>query len=229
MIQFNLLPDVKLEFIRTRRMKRTVTGLAIIASGISLAIFITLFVVVHVVQRQHIDNLTKDIENGVAELKAIPDIDKVLTVQNQLGSLTPLHEDKPAASRVLNYLGQVTPAEASISTVSVNFEENTMSISGAAGSLVTVNKFADTLKFTTYVVGDSTDQKPVFSEVVLSNFGVGEQGASYQLDFKFDPEIFKNTQEVKLSVPNIISTRSQTEKPTDLFQTNEQPTNGGGQ
>lgn len=222
MIQFNLLPDVKLEFIRARRMKRTVMGLAIVASGISLALFVGLFVIVNVVQKQHINNLSKDIEDGVSELKQIPDIDKVLTIQNQLKSLTTLHEDKPATSRIINNLGLITPAKASISDVSVNFDENTMSITGAADSLVTVNKFADTLKFTTYTVGDGSEQKPAFSEVVLSNFGVDGEGASYQLDFKFDPEIYKNIQTIKLTVPNIISTRSQTEKPTDLFQSTEE-------
>ncbi len=224
MIQFNLLPEVKLEYIKARRMKRTVVGLALVASAVSLALFIGLFVIVNVVQRQHINNLTVDIETGVAELKQIPDIDKVLTVQNQLGSLTALHEDKPSTSRTLTYLAQLTPSNASIDTASVDFEAGTLTISGGADSLVTVNKFADTLKFTTYTVGDGVDQKPAFSEVVLSSFGVSDDEANYEIAFKFDPEIFKNTQEIKLAVPKIISTRSQTEKPTDLFQQSD--TNG---
>ncbi len=222
MIQFNLLPDVKLEYIRARRMKRMVVGLAMIASAVSLALFIGLFVIVNVVQKQHISNLTKDIEEGVAKLQEIPEIDKVLTIQNQLGSLTTLHEDKPATSRTLGYLGQLTPNKASIATTEVDFEAGTITLTGTADSLVTVNKFADTLKFTTYTVGDGTEQKSAFSEVVLTSFGVDDDGANYELSFKFDPEIFKNTQEVKLSVPNIVSTRSQTEKPTDLFQSNEE-------
>ncbi len=229
MIQFNLLPDVKLEFIRAQRMKRTVVGLALVASAVSLALFVSLFVIVNVVQKQHIENLTKDIETGVAKLQEIPEIDKVLTVQNQLSSLTALHEDKPASARTLTYLGQLTPSKASISDFSIDFETGVMSITGSADSLVTVNKFADTLKFTTYKIGESGESKPAFSEVVLTSFGVDDQGATYQLDFKFDPEIYKNTQEATLSVPNIISTRSQTEKPTDLFQATDAETSGEGQ
>lgn len=218
MTQFNLLPDVKLEYIRARRMKRTVVGLGLLASGVALAVFVVLFIVVNVVQRQHISNLNQDIENGVAELQAIPDIDKVLTVQNQLNALTPLHEQKPAAARVMSYFTQLTPADASIASINADFTQGTMTVSGSASTLATVNKFVDTLKFTTYTKGDDQTSQNAFSEVVLASFGVSDQDTSYELTFKFNPEIFNNTLDVKLTVPDIISTRSQTEKPTDLFQ-----------
>src|SRR5690606_35550427 len=212
MIQFNLLPDIKLEYIRARRMKRMVMGLGIVASAVALAIFFVLFVVVNVVQREHISNLNNDIKQGVDELKAKPDLAKVLTVQNQLTALPQLHEGKPAASRIIPFLTQLTPSNASISNITVDHDAGTMNVAGSANSLVTVNKFADTLKFTTFTINDdATSKQNAFSEVVLSSFGVNDQGSSYYLTFKFNPEIFNNTHEVKLSVPNIISTRSQTE------------------
>lgn len=195
-----------------------VTSIAAIASAASLAILALLFINVNVVQKRHISNLTEDIDNKVAELEAIDSIDKVLTVQNQLGVLTALHEEKPAAERILPYLSKVTPTEASISQSEVNFEDNTISISGTANSLATVNKFVDTLKFTKFKIGADGQEQPAFSEVVLGSFSVNNQEATYQIDFKFDPVIFDNTQQVELVVPNIVSTRSQTEKPSDLFQ-----------
>lgn len=218
MIQFNLLPDVKLEYIRARRMKRMVVGLGLLASGVALAVFVVLFVAVNIVQRQHINNLNADIESGVAELKDIPDIDKVLTVQNQLQALTPLHEQKPSTSRAMTYFTQLTPADASLSSVTIDFTTGTGNVSGSASSLATVNKFADTLKFTTFSKGDDQAKEPAFSEVVLASFGVSDDGTTYDITFKFNPEIFNNTLDVKLTVPNIISTRSQTQKPSDLFQ-----------
>jgi hypothetical protein len=232
MIQFNLLPDVKLEFIKARRMKRMVMSISLAAAGVALVIFGGLFVVVNVIQRQHMSHLDQDIAKGVAQLQAIPDINKVLTVQNQLASLTSLHEQKPAGSRALSYLGKVTPQQASVSEATFDFENNTVSITGSADSLVTVNKFADTLKFTTFTSDANQESQNAFSEVVLTNFAVDDAGATYQLDLKFSPEIFNNTQEVKLKVPDIISTRSQTEKPSDLFQQSAKPasdTSGMGQ
>lgn len=229
MIQFNLLPSVKLEYIKARRTKRLVMSIAIVAGLFSFAIFGLLFVNVNFLQTGHISNLTKEIEDNTNQLKSIEDIDKVLTVQNQLTELTALHEKKPAADRALTYISQVTPQKASTSQVSVDFEQQTISISGTTDSLVTVNKFADTLKFTKYVVDDSTDQINAFSDVVLANFSVSDDQTTYQIDLKFNPEIFDNTKSIKLSIPNIISTRSQTQKPSDnLFQKQPDPTKEEG-
>lgn len=229
MIQFNLLPSVKLEYIKARRTKRLVMSIAIVAGVFSFAIFGLLFVNVNFLQTGHISNLTKEIEDNTKKLQEIEDIDKVLTVQNQLTELTGLHEKKPAADRALTYISQVTPQKATTSQVSVDFENQTISISGTTDSLVTVNKFADTLKFTKYVVNDSTDQINAFSNVVLANFSVTDDQTTYQIDLKFNPEIFDNTQTIKLSIPNIISTRSQTQKPSEnLFQKQPDPTKEEG-
>lgn len=224
-VQFNLLPDVKLEYIRARRMKRTVVTVSIVSAVLALAIFVGLFVVVNVFQKQHIENLTDDINEGAAKIQAVQDIDKVLTVQNQLNQLTALHEAKPDTSRALDYLAEVTPAKAQISDTVFDFDQSTITITGNADNLKTVNKFADTLKFTKYsydqAQGESVEQQNAFSNVVLSSFGVAEDGVNYEMTLSFNPEIFNNTKKVSLKVPNIVSTRSSTEKPSsDLFETN---------
>ncbi len=218
MVQFNLLPDIKLEYIKARRMKRLVVGASLIITGLALAIFILLFLGVNVVQKRHLSNLDKDIASNIAALEAVPDINKVLTIQNQLNSLTALHIQKPASSRFIQYLTQTTPKNASITQADVDFTLGTITMSGTADSLKTVNKFADTLKFTTFTTDQNETAQPAFSQVVLTGFGVGDKAATYQFSFKFNPEIFDNTKKVKLAVPDITSTRSETEKPSDLFQ-----------
>lgn len=229
MVQFNLLPSVKLEFMKAVRLKRLVTSIAVIASLISLAILALLFVNVTFVQTKHISNLTKDIDGKVSELESIKDINKVLTVQNQLSVLTNLHEQKPATERVLPFLSKITPQSANITDASIDFTATTMSINGSADALITLNKFVDTIKFTKFSVAGSNEAQPAFSEVVLSSFSVTNNEATYQIDFKFNPEIFNNTKAIDLIVPAIISTRSQTEKPTDLFQSQATQVNSAGQ
>lgn len=218
MIQFNLLPDVKLEYMKTRRTKRVTIIIAGLVTALALAVFVGLFLIVNVFQRQHLANLNKDIKQDTAQLQAVPDLTKVLTIQNQLGKLTELHEQKPAAARVFDFLGQLTPSKATISSVSVDFSAGTMSINGNADSLSTVNQYVDTLKFTNFVTNNDGNQQKAFSEVVLSSFGKDEKTTSYSITFKFNPEIFNNTKQVTLEVPKITSTRSSTEKPSDLFQ-----------
>lgn len=219
MIQFNLLPAIKLEFMRAKRLKRLVMLVSVGVSALGIAVVVLLFLAVNVVQKNHIDNLDKDIQNHTANLKDTQDIDKILTVQNQLNSITELHDKKPAVNRLYQYLAQLTPENTSISKLEIDFELNTVKVTGQSDTLETNNKFVDTLKFTTYTIapkeGEEQSSEPAkaFQGVVLANFGRDDTGASYTVEFTYDPVIFDNTQKVTLSVPSIISTRSVTEKP----------------
>ncbi len=230
MVQFNLLPDVKINYIKTQRTKRMVMLTSITVTGLAIFILILLVLIVYVFQAKHLRDLNGDIQASITDLKNVPDLDKVLTIQNQLGDLTKLHADKPATSRIYSYLIQLTPRDAKIAAVKVDFDATTISIEGTANNLETVNRYADVLKFTTYKSGDESDK--AFSEVVLNNFGVAQGAvtskgaAAYSLQFKYNPIIFDNTKEVSLVVPNIISTRSVTERPTDLFESSSTTKSG---
>lgn len=222
MVQFNLLPDVKLDYVKTRRTKRMVMLASFTAIGLAIFVMVLMFLIVNVFQKQHISNLDQDIATKTKQLEGVPDLDKVLTIQNQLSSLTSLHEQKSSTSRLFGYLVQLTPQDAKISDVTMDMETGTMSIEGSAGRLETINRFVDTLKFTNYNDGATTDK--AFTEVVLSSFGVSDSNAndntrtSYSIQFKYNQAIFDNTKTVALVVPNIISTRSVVESPSDLFE-----------
>lgn len=233
MIQLNLLPDVKLEYIKARRTKHAVILLSTIVSGAALTLFVLFFLVVNVVQKQHLSNLNKDIAKHEATLQEKPELAKILTIQNQLNSLTGLHDQKPVASRVYGYIQQVTPQKASIETITVNFTDQTIKVEGSADSLATVNTFVDTLKFTTFnaeppegAEGESKSNVQAFSEVVLTEFSVSSTSAqnpakstNYSISFKYEPTIFGSDANVVLVVPNKVTTRSETEKPNEIFQT----------
>ncbi|HET7629769.1 MAG TPA: hypothetical protein VFK03_00175, partial [Candidatus Saccharimonadales bacterium] len=155
MIQFNLLPDVKLEYIKTQRTKNFVVAISLIAGASAIAIFVLLMLTVNIWQAKTIGDLSQDIKSTSQQLKATPDLDKILTVQSQLGSLHSLHEQKAAAPRLFGYLAQVTPDKATISDITVDYSLNTMSITGNAPSLDVVNTFTDGLKFTKYQLAGS--------------------------------------------------------------------------
>lgn len=227
MIQINLLPDIKLEYVKARRLKRTIISICVLASGASLAIFALFFVSVVFVQGQHLGNLEQDIKDQTKQLEDMPDIAKILTIQNQLGALPALHKDKPVASRVFRYIQQLAPSEASISSMTIDFDQQTMIITGNATNLAGVNKFADTIKFTSYTLeGEevSAEKKFAFSDVTLAQFSVGGSGAvggkaaSYTLNLKYVPEIFGSEKDAKLIIPNQVTTRSETEKPQGVFE-----------
>jgi len=231
MIQVNLLPDVKITYMRTTRNKRLVIGISSLVIIASLAILLLLGSIVYIFQKKNLSDLNGDITTYNNQLKNTPDLAKVLTVQNQLKVLTGLHEQKPVASRIFGYLTQLTPAAASISQLDVDFDGTTMTLAGTASSLDVANTYIDTLKFTKYqeVDGEGKPQGEAvsaFSNVVMSQFARTTSGATYTITLTYDPAIFSGTNNVKLSVPSIISTRSLTEQPTDLFQGSQSPTGG---
>lgn len=219
MIQLNLLPDVKLQYLKVRRTQRLVVSISILLIITSLFIFVLLIGTVDVFQKKNLSDLNHDISTYKSQLQNTPNLNKILTVQNQLQVLTSLHDQKPAATRLFGFLQQLTPSDASISQFNIDYTQNTVSITGNAGSLDTVNAFTDTLKFTTYKKSDGTSAN-AFTSVVLSQFTRTSSGATYTITANFDPTIFNSATNVSLTVPNIISTRSIIEQPTDLFQSN---------
>lgn len=246
MIQFNLLPDVKLEFIKATYRRRVVSLLCFVIGGVFLTVFILMFLFVRVNQTRHLSNLDKEISKNVSQLQVNPDLDKILTIQNQLNSLPGLHDEKVLSSRIFDYLTQVTPAQATVSNVEIDLEAKTLVIKGSSDTLTTVNKFVDTLKFTDFKLeGELPKEGKAFSSVVLQNFSFDTLGAEaksksaviYEINFSFDETIFATTAKegsavantVKLIVPNIITTRSETQKPSSLFQQpTAQPVDGIG-
>ncbi|MEI6237558.1 MAG: hypothetical protein WCP03_03095 [Candidatus Saccharibacteria bacterium] len=224
MVQLNLLPDVKNEYIKSQRKKRLTILSAIVVSGSVLGIVLLMVSYVYIGQKLQLSSLNSNIKKNSAELQKINDLNKILTIQNQLDSLTGLHEQKPVTSRIFGYLPTVIPSDVQISSLNVNFAEESMDITGTTGSLGSVNKFVDTLKFTNLSIDQNTGEQRAFSKVVLTSFGVTNQQATFIIMLKFDPLIFSSqAKTVSLTVPKITSTRSQTEQPSPLFK--ELPTN----
>ncbi|HET8709303.1 MAG TPA: hypothetical protein VFL85_03400 [Candidatus Saccharimonadales bacterium] len=200
MIQFNLLPDVKLEYIKTERLKRAVVGISLLASVVALVIFIFLLMAVDVFQKKNINDLGKEITAASQQLKQNKELPKMLTVQSQLKSLPALHDQKPSTSRIFGFMDQLTPDKASISELNLDMTAGTLSITGTASGLSVVNEMADALKYSTYTAGDDSAPKNAFSNVVLSSFDRNEKNATFTLDFNFDPLIFDNANDVSLKV-----------------------------
>jgi hypothetical protein len=214
MIQFNLLPDVKLEFMRAQRFKHLMLTVSFISSAVALGVLVLALSSVYVVQKKAMNDLNNDIATNSATLKNTPNISDILTVQSQLNSLSALNNQKPVASRLFGYLAKLTPKKATISDLQVNYSLNTMTISGNAPSLDVVNTFIDGLKFTSYTTTDSAVPTPAFSAVVLSAFSRSSKTATYSITLSFDPAIFNTTKDVTLTV----SGQDSTTNPSVIFK-----------
>ena len=197
-----------------------VYAVSMLAVAFALALFILSFFIVNVLQKELINSANNDIKTYSNKLKAIPNLDKVLTIQNQLNALPSLHQQKHISSRLLTYLPQITPVKVNIGKLSLDNSANTMDIQGTADTIQSVNKFVDTLKFTYYTVNnDSTTKKQAFSNVVLTQVDRDDKQATYTIDLSFDPALFGASQAVQLVVPQETTTRSvqDSPNPSSLF------------
>ena len=215
MIQLNLLPDIKQEYIKAQAVKRLVISASFIASAIALFVLVLSLASVYVIQRKSIHDLGADITAKSSELKNTDNISDILTVQSQLNSLSSLHMQKPVASRLFGYLSQVTPTQATISDLKVDYTQSTMAISGNAPSLDVVNTFVDGLKFTNYTIKGSSATQVAFSTVVLASFSRSATSATYSITLSFDPVIFNVADDVTLTVGN---SQSATQQPSIIFK-----------
>ena len=107
-----------------------------------------------------------------------------------------------------------------------------IALQGSTDTLESINKFVDTLKFTTFKADDSETAKQVFTSVVLTSFSRDKAGASYSVNFSYDPVIFKSDHKVSdMTVPqNKITTRSELGRPiiqTESEQQNNAPDQTG--
>lgn len=220
MIQFNLLPDVKLDYIKAERQKHLVVSISTIASIAAVALFVILIVIVDVWQKKSMNDLNSDITTSSTQLQNTNSLNKILTVQNQLGALETLHNQKPVVSRLFGYLQQVTPASVTIATLNVDYTQHTITITGAAGSIDDINTFVDTLKFATYGTSSTSSQQNAFTNVVLASFSRSSKSATYTVNLGFAPTIFSETSKAVLTVPNKITTRSILDQPTIFNSTN---------
>lgn len=219
MIQFNLLPDIKLEYIKTQRIKRLVMTISLAASAAALIVMLVLLSSVYLVQKKNIRDLNKDIQATNTSFKNIAHIGDILTVQSQLNSLSGLHAQKPAASRLFGYLSQLTPQQATIADLKVDYANHTMSINGNAPSLDVVNTFIDGLKYTDYSVANRGGDLSAFSTVVLATFSRNSKTATYTITLSYDPAIFDNANSVTLSLSSHSQISSQ--QPSIIFKKSE--------
>lgn len=226
MIEFNLLPDIKLEYLKTEKTKRLVFSISLIVAA-SLLLVLVLLSSALVLQNRQVSNNNKAIKNYSQQLTGTADINKVLTIQNQLKTIVNLYNQTPEATRLYNYLPQLVPQSASVSHLTVDFSTATIKISGAAPKLEVINTFADTLKFATYSVDQQSATKKAFPSVVLQSFTRDPSSASYNFSISFDPALFDRSHTVRLVVPsNYISTRSFTELPSSSLFNSPSPEGG---
>lgn len=229
MIQLNLLPDLKKEFIKSQKTKGVVISASILVTIGAIGLSALLFVYVTFLQQLQINLATDDIKQKETQLSSVQDVSKYLTIQAQLAALPDLHNGKGSYSRLFDFLGVINPGppnNVSLSNLQLSTLDKTITVSGTTASFETLNVFVDTLKHAevSYKVngqGETVTNK-MFTQVLVQTSGLGHVGANNVVSFAiktvYNQSVFdvQNTGMVA-KVPNITTTQSVTQAPQQLF------------
>ncbi|HSX28528.1 MAG TPA: PilN domain-containing protein [Candidatus Saccharimonadales bacterium] len=197
MIQLNLLPDVKKEYLKSQRMKRNIITLSILASIVAGALVLLLALYVHGAQRLARNQLQNDINKSSTELSGLSDINKILTVQDALATLPSLHQQKYINSHLFDYLKVLVPNDVSLTKVDLaHTAGNTIKINGFSTDYKSLNVFVDTFKNAQLAYGSADHRTTIspFKDVTINSAGKSSDpqkpGIEFIVTVKFDPLIF---------------------------------------
>lgn len=218
MIQVNLIPDVKLELIKAQRHRNMVIAFSILSMIIAGAI-VAILVIFLLGQRASETLITRNIVNLDQEFRDTADIQKTVTVKNQLANIQKSHEQKAMMSRVFDLIVEAsakgTDNSVTLNTFSVDTETNTISIQAQTdkrgfSAAEVFRKNIEGMKLY-YVPADESkapgefkdDHKTkekgeesisIANDVVLSDLSYGsDEGrktVSFRLTFTYDTQLF---------------------------------------
>ena len=234
MIEINLLPNVKRELLKTRAMRNRVISISFLVGGASIAAVVVLALILGS------QIAAEAVQNGVIKdrndkLMAVEDLNKVVTIQNQLTKINEQHSGKKINSRIFDVVTAVNPVapnNVSFSDIKVNPESKTITLEGSA-----INGYSalETLKKTILNTKVQTTDGDKSSEVSLTkeikdgdtSFGENSEGKKvlqFSFSFEYAEELLApaNNGTVSVLTPTgkIDVTDSRQGIPDSLFKSN---------
>ncbi len=201
MVQINLLPNIKRDYLKAQQMKHLVILASFLITVVSISLLVVLFIYVQILQPRHRQNIQTDIDSGIAELKDKDNSIKIVTVQGVLEQIPALQDQKMITSSLFNYLNGFTPRDVSYTEARLDTDLGTLTLTGSTKTLEKANILANNLKSAkfTYTESDTTSTIQPFSSVVFATLGKAEkveQGSNpvtFQLTVKIDTVMFKQS------------------------------------
>lgn len=232
MIEINLVPDIKQEMLRAQRMRNVAITISIL---VGVAAGTVVLILAGVLGGQvAVEKMTEGtINDQYKKLAATQDINDMITIQNQLDSVSAINDKKSITSRLLDVLAAINPAapnDVKMSKVTLDPVESTLTIEGSAsGGYPATEVFRKTI-LNTKVEGKATGDTeitttPLTDDVALRDMSYGQDAngarvVRFTIEFVYPKGLFDNTlQEVRIVTPTdrIDVTDSKTRVPESLF------------
>lgn len=232
-IEVNLLPDVKLEYLKTRVARTRVTTVAILVTVASLAITALIGITVFIVQPASIASFDSKIKSQFETYKSYNGVDQIITIQNQLSKIDNMHQEKPISSRLFNMIVSVIDGSGKsvqVSKMEYNRELSSIVMEGQSrDGFVGIEALGKSIQDTKIIYVDDAGNSqtlPMTTKVnALSNpsYGRDATGATvlmFSLGFEVDDKMFDSSIDLTLvGADRKDVTDSSLAIPKDIFAT----------
>ncbi len=237
MIQLNLLPDVKKEFLKAQQTKNAVISGAVLVSIIAAGVVALLATTVYGAQSVFISNLKKEITSNHQTVAEKQEINKYLAIQSQLKAVDEASANRSVYARWFEFLPQLNPKppfNITLYNADITKEGTTARLLGSGTNFEVVNNFKNTLENAklVYVGADGVKvEKPLFTSIdsgspSISNVN-GQTVATFEFTLVFEQEAFSlSTLDPKIEVPKLTTSDGDQNAPKELF--GAQPTETPG-
>lgn len=187
MIQINLIPDVKREYLHAKRMRDIAVSLSIFISFVAAgAVGLMLLFLSSQVAREFLADRT--IETEYETLSSVENLSDMVTIQNQLSLISQQHADKSMNSRLFNVLeaiNPIAPNDVRFTSIALNPEDSTLSLEGQADAgYIAVETLVKTIQNTTIDYTDGSESAEIESADFASDVTVSETSYGIAADNK---------------------------------------------
>lgn len=206
MIEINLVPDIKQELIRAKRIRTLIISGAIVVGLAAIGIVILLAVYLFGIQTVRSALADSSITSKSKQLSNVADLGDMLTIQHQLSQLTELHDQKNIDSRFFDLLAAINPSppnQVTFSLAQIDSDEGTIELEGQAPNGYAA---ADVLKKTilgtsfSYSDGGTTKTVPLTDDVAVPQLSYGQDSTGnmvlrFTMSFVYNNALFARSSE----------------------------------
>ncbi len=232
MIQINLIPDIKREYLHARKMRDFAISISVIVSLLAILAVVIMALILgsQAIRESLADNAIKD---EYASLSGVEDLNDMVTIQNQLSLISSQHQNKSMNSRLFSVLQAINPPapnDVQFNSVTLDPEESTLVFEGiASAGYNAVETLSKTIENTTieYMVSgsDTVETAEFASDVVVGETSYGldsnnQRVLRFKMTVTYTDDLFTNRiQSVVVKAPDnsIDVTDSKLRVPSSLF------------
>lgn len=207
MIEINLVPDVKQELIHAQRVRMSVMSISTVIGLVAIGVVVVLGLLLGVQGARGL-LLDNSIKSNSQKLEQVPDINKTLTIQNQLSQIATIHDSEHMNSRIFSVLTSLAQnsGEGTIqySSVAIDTSSNTVTIQAQTPTFNGLDAYKKTLAATQFQYTTAGSTSPT-TEALASNISISNQAqaqdsngdnvVTFTLSFTYDNALVSPTSE----------------------------------